>query len=75
MESFGWMFRPLISERPRILASGWWQRAVVRALMSSGRERPAASMMRLYRKSELMQPRAVGVGDGDDVSLTKIYLT
>ena len=42
--------------------------------MSSARERPAASMIWLYRKSEAMLPRASGVGDGDDVSLTKIYL-
>ena len=42
--------------------------------MSSGRERPAASMMWLYRKSDTMLLRASEVGDGDNVSLTKIYL-
>ncbi len=43
--------------------------------MSSARESPAASMMWLYRKSEAMLPRASGVGDRNDVSLMKIYLT
>ena len=42
--------------------------------MRSECERPSASMMWLCRKSAEMLPRKAGVGDGDVVSLTKIYL-
>lgn len=42
--------------------------------MRSERERPAESTTWLCRKSGASLPRVAGVGDGDEVSLRRMYL-